>query len=476
MVFYFKSAEGTFFDIPAMFFGLISPVYDNPNSFLVFHDARSRFFNNLLVAIPFNFIFMFVKNTGLLNLIKIYSVSYFIVPFILLLGNYLAARRTKRYDIAVIALAFYFLISIPNAVWSVRELHITILGYFIILSYFLSKEKLGLKDLIPVVLLVIYLFESFETVMIFGVILFIFANLYDKKSDNNNPWFKVLIGCGGLLAAIYTPFRMLFIKFTTGGLEFSSGLQEWIENSEVTFRFLFNGNLLIPLLAFPLLVFLFFYKKDINFKFFCCLVPYFILLLFILYAKTHFIPDFYIELVNYSFALWLLFPIILSVLILDYLNIDINNINQYFYSNLLVITCVFGILNLIWQINSSFYFQKSNDYLKNLIKTSQESIITIPKEDIEKYNFLRTNTCFGQIQRSIILNEDAKNTKIIFPADYYNDYSKFCFADSESNFYDADNNIIYLQSSSFGLKSKYWDLTNVAEEFEKSGKIKNGNN
>lgn len=473
MFFYTKNLEGTFFDIPAMFLAFFSPIHNNANAFIVYDDTRTRFLNNLLVAIPFNILFIFLKNTSLANLIRIYSVSYFIVPFFLLICNYFAARRTKRYDIAVIAFVFYFLFSIPNAVWAVRELHMTILGYFLILSYFLSKEKLGLKDLIPIGLLIIYLFESFETVMIFGLLLFISATFYIKKQDDDNSWFKALIGVGGLIAVIYTPIRMLIIKFNTGLLDFGSGLSEWIEASKITLLRLFDGNLLIPLFALPLIVFLFFYKKDINFKSACIGILYLIFALFVIYNKTHFIPDTNIELLNYSFALWLLFPTIIALILLDYFKIDIDKLNPSFYSNLLVVTCIFGVINLLWQINTSFYFQKSNNYLKDLINKSEETIITIPKEDIEKYNYiLRTNTCFGQSQRSVILNDDADNTKIIFPADYYEDYSQYCFADEENNYYVKENNIIVIQTTVSPLITKYWNLTKVAEKFEESGKIK----
>ena len=186
---------------------------------------------------------------------------------------------------------------------------------------------------------------------------------------------------------------------------------------------------------------------------------------------------YHFELLNYSFALWLLFPTIIALILLDYFKIDIDKLNPSFYSNLLIVTCIFGVINLLWQINTTFYFQKSNNYLKDLINNSKETIITIPKEDIEKYNsILRINTCYGQSSRSIILNDNADNTKIIFPADYYNDYSQFCFADNENNFYVKDINVILIQTTSFPLITKYFNLTKVAEEFEKSGKVKNGNN
>ena len=169
-------------------------------------------------------------------------------------------------------------------------------------------------------------------------------------------------------------------------------------------------------------------------------------------------------------ALWLLFPIIITILCFDYLKIDINS---KFCSNLLIITSIWGILNLCWQINTSFYFQKSSEYFKNIISDSAQNIITIPKEDIENLKFLNTNNCFAQIQRSILFNSSTTDTKIIMPQEYYNDYSQFCFIDSDNTYFDEQNQILYLQTCKFKLKTKYWDLTKVSEEFKKSGRVKN---
>ena len=106
---------GLFFDIPAMFLGCISGLDDNKIQFLVFNQNRVRFFNDFLVAIPLNFWINFIRPDKILSLLKIYSVSYFIVQIFALAVNCFIARRTKRFDILIMCFAFYAIFCIYAA-------------------------------------------------------------------------------------------------------------------------------------------------------------------------------------------------------------------------------------------------------------------------------------------------------------------------------------------------------------------------
>lgn len=159
---FYKSAFCLHFDIPAMFLGLLLRDPDaHFSTYNIFADVKIRLFTNFIVAIPFNITTLFYKFNNLLDYLRLYATSYPIIHFTALILNFIIAKRTKRYDIAV-------------------------LFYFMILSYFLSKEKLNKTDLIPVSLLLIYLFESFETSIFFGIILFVFAYLMTTKKRKHN--------------------------------------------------------------------------------------------------------------------------------------------------------------------------------------------------------------------------------------------------------------------------------------------------
>lgn len=468
---YYKNSVGLFFDIPAMFLACITPFDGDKTGFIMYHPNRTRIFNDFLVAIPFNAVFVFIKNLPVINALRMYSSSYFIVHFLALFINFLVARRTKRYDIAVTAFVFYSFFCIPNAIWAVREVHITVLLQFALLSYYLSNEKLLFRDLIPVLLLIVYMFESFEITIVYGILLFIFSFLYTKKErDEKNPWYKILIGFSCALIALYMPLKMIYLYFK-GGLSFSQGANEWAVASLITLEHIFDGNGIIVLFSLFAFIFVIFYKKAFSGKSLLFIVPYILGLLVVLYYKTGFMPEPHIEIQNYSYVFWFVFPVYAVILLTDYFNINISKYNKCFYSNLYIVGCIAGILNILWQINSCFEFGKYEVYLKNLMKNSKEIVVTIPEEDFNKYRFLKYNTCFGTLHKSAFLADDYVVEKIIVPSDKFPDYSLYCFDDKDNNFYDSETGILHLQTAPLRLKNRYWDLSVVKNGLENAGKI-----
>ena len=471
---YYTSAMGLYFDIPNMFSGMFYVKSQYPSNFVFFNDNRPRLFNNLLVAVPFNLLFGYVKNLPAINALKLFSTSYFVVHLFGLIVNYLVALRTKRYDIAAVAFCFYCLFSVPNAIWSVRELHIAVLFYFALLSYFLSKEKLHPIDLIPISLLVIYTFESFEIIMILGVLLYVFMRLYVKKEDKN-VWYKIFIGISCLIAAIYMPLRLLLLAMDKE-LMFSAGLNEWILGIIITFTHLFESNLLIAVFAIIAIIASVFYKKSlINPLMVPILALYIIIVEMVLYHQTGYFAEPHLELQYYGIGLVLFFPVVFLIILFDYFKIDVNNYNKYFFSNLVVFACIFGILGLIWQIHSSYDFRNYVIYMKNLINLSEDnSFITIPEEDFKKHRFLEYNNCYGITLKSVYLSKTKEINKLLLPAQYYNDYSIFCFAGDEFTYFDKKKQEVYLQGTAFQVKNNYWDLTPIAKKLEEESIIYEG--
>lgn len=471
--FYWQNSVGLFFDIPAAFASVIFKFDENHINFLMINQNRARDFNDLLIAIPFNSLFYFIKNFSIINVLRLWSSSYFIIHLFGLIVMYLCAKRTKRYDIAAIGFLFYALFCIPNAIWAIREINISIPLYFSLLAYFLSYEKLTVKDIIPIGLLCLYMFESFETTVILGLILFKFSNLYIKKDRNDkNSWFKAIIGFLGLIAAIYIPLKTIYLGFKSV-VNVSLGLFQWIDGSVIAFRHIFSGNLIISWFALVVVIGTIFYKKNLGLKSFLCLFSIISLMIYILYSKTGFQADSHIELHYYSVVLWFIFPVILLIFFLDYFKIDVEKYNQYLFSNIVIVASIFGILNLVWQIHSFSEFGKYENYLKTLIKTKDEVVLNIPQEDFNKYSFLSYNNCFGVMQRAIFLTDKGEKSKIIYPSDYFRDYSNYCVEDIDNTYYDKQNNILYIQTSPFKVKTQFWDLSDIVQVFEREGKVKN---
>ena len=472
--FYWQNSVGLFFDIPASFASVIFQVDDNHSKFLMITQNRTRTFDDILIAIPFNIFFNFIKDNSIIHSLKLWSSSYFIVHLFALIIMYLSARRTKRYDIAAIGFLFYIMFCIPNAIWAIREVHIAIPFYFSLLAYFLSCEKFNYKYVIPIFLLSIYMFESFETTAILGLIFFIFSNLYIKRDDEKEAqWAKALIGFFGLLYFIYIPLRTIYLGLKASA-NISLGISQWIDSSILTFNNLFSGNLIVTWFAFLCVIIAVFYKKQFSWKSLLFFIsPIVLFAILILYWKTGFVHNPKIELHYYSLVLWFMYPVCLLIILLDYFNIDVSKYNKFLFSNLIIIASIFGILNLTWQIHSFYEFGKYESYLKNLINKSDNVVFNIPQEDFNKYTFLNNNMCFGTMLQAIFLTEKGQKSKIIYPSEYFCDYSEFCFDDAKNTYYDKTKDVLYIQTAPFKIKTKYWDLSDIVEVFKEQGRIKN---
>ncbi len=471
---YWKNSVGLFFDIPSVFTSAIFELGNTEDAYILYWPNRARLFNNVLVSIPFNLIFFLIKDQPIIYWLKYWSASYFLMHFFGLLIMYLSARRTKRYDIAVVGFLFYSLLCIPNAIWAIREIHISIPFYFSLLAYFLSREKFKLIDILPISLLSIYMFESFETSAILGLIFFIFSNLYIvNKGKNDDLWKKLIIGFWGILYAFYIPIRTIYLGLMNK-VEIGVGLEQWINGSIITFNHLFSGNLIITCFAFLCVIIAFIYKKQFNWKsILIFILPVVLFTILTLYLRTRFIPDPKIELHYYSIVLWFLYPVFLIIILLDYFEVDILRYNKFVFSNLIIVASLFGILNLSWQIHSFYEFGKYEAYLKNLIDKSNNVVVNIPQHDFNKYTFLNYNMCFGTMLQAIFLTEKGQQSKIIFPSKYFCDYSKYCFDDYDHTYYDKSENILYIQTALFKIKTRYWDLSNIVNVFKKQGRVKN---
>ena len=151
------------------------------------------------------------------------------------------------------------------------------------------------------------------------------------------------------------------------------------------------------------------------------------------------------------------------------------NFNKNFYKNLFLVSCIFGILNLSWQIHNCIEFGKYSQFLKDKINKSNEKVYVLPITNYTIHSsarFLNVNPCFGIIQQSLILNDNYKVKSIIFPNKDSGNYDYYCFAEKDSTYYDKENNVLKLQTLNLPIISKAWDLTDIAAEFEKKGLVK----
>lgn len=251
----------------------------------------------------------------------------------------------------------------------------------------------------------------------------------------------------------------------------ATGLSTRINGSLCALRELFGGNFIITISFFILAVACIFYKKSLNWKSIVFFIPFITILGLILYDKTGFFPNPNVELNYYSPLLWVLYPFVFLICYFDYKNIDINMFNKNFLGNLFLLSCICGILNLCWQINTCYNYEKYFLYLKNIVRTSKETITYIPQEDFKYSKFLRFDTCYGIIHKSLFLSNTKEIKTLLFPPEGTSDY--YCFAGDEYNYYDKEIDAIFMHGTRVKLISDYYDLTTIKEYYEKHGKVKN---
>ena len=459
--FHIKFNEGLFFDQPAMFTAFVNEHGENLSGYFLFFDERIRFFNNFLVSIPFNIEFFLYKifsdKISLLKVLNIFTSSYFIVHIFAIVVNFLIAIRTKRYDIAVIGFTLYTIFCLSNALWAVREIHITILLYFALLSYFLSKEKLGKRDIIPITLLIIYMFESFEITVIYGILISLFTCFYTVYKKDANLGIKNLMGTGCFFASVYILIKMCLWL----GTEMSGGFNEYIFAIKSYFNTMHRSVTMLSLFSVPPILFACFYRKYFGIKSITGLLLYFTLTALFIIQKTGLVHDASDEINFYAGAMLLVFPIILTILIFDYFEIKIDN--KAFVSNLFTIACIIGILQLAWQINGAFVFNKYVNYLKNILKTNDGVFIEMPNIDWDKDKFLRLYTGYGVIHQSVLLSDSPKVEKIIIPSKYRDENIDW----SSENMTRETNNIYILHTAIYPMNLKeYVDVSDIVKKVE----------
>ena len=469
---HYKSRIAIFFDVPAIFFEMIYQTFErNSNYFLYFQD-RTRFFIDFLVSIPLNICIHLFHPKKLIDILSFFGSSYLIIHLFALILNFIVSLRTKRYDIAIFAFAFYTFFSMPNLIWCIRELHIAILFYFILLSYFLSKEKLKKIDFIPVLLISIFIFESYEIIIPFGFIIFISSLLYlYRRKETYNIKYKMLIGISSLLAAIHAIIK----TFALNQGIMSNSIAQYVFGIKESIEWLFNSNLIITFFALIYLIIIIVYKREHTNKVYILLPILLFPLLIVLAIQTQFYPYQITELQFFGVALVFILPVELLIILLDYFKIDISTFNKAFLPNLFFLACLVGILNLLWQIKSCSENLKYINYLKNILTTSNETIVTMPLDVYDKYKFMRFDTCYGTIYKSILIYELSDNyivSNVLFPNKkcYHYDVNN-CMDTPEYTYYDKDSDIIVLQNAPIKTKTKYYDATPIAEDFLKENRL-----
>lgn len=470
-VIHFKYIMGVHFDVPAFF---MENYFHNENFFMLISPTIVRNVPTVIISFIYNIIsaLNFTQSSMAKN-VEIFSFSFFVAHVILLYANYLAAKRTKRYDICIAAFAFYAMFCTVCFIWNIREFYVSFLFNFILLQYYFSEEKPKTFDIITVSVLSLLMVEMSEFNLVISLLFLLFTFLYinknkDSLEDSNQYFLKKLITALSLVPAIYIPLKVMYIvKFLR-----LSATSEWKNNFIVAFGHSLTTTIaLSAVFAFVSLVSIFFIKKDFTYKSIPSILLVLFGFLFIFTCRVDILTvTWKFELCLYWIAVVAFFFIVLYFFISEYFNFKAEKFNPYFYRNLIIVSCIFCILNTAWQIHSCIEYKKFTQELKTIMSNSKEVITEIPDKYYEKnykYSYLFNNFhCYGTLHLSILLNDKYEVNRILFPNK--KNIDDYCFMKKSNNYY-INSTYIKVQGTLLPIKTKYWDLTPIAQAYKEKG-------
>lgn len=446
----FFTNRGVFSDIPACYFcGCFSS-----NSYFYFHDVTARVFSFILAAVPYNIFLQFVNSFNLLEKLNLFYISYLIMSGVLTALNFYVAKFTKRYDIAFYTLFVYSFFYLPGNIWSIREIFIAFPIWFILLQFFVCKERLNIFAKIVLIFCLLFCFESFELFVSLGALLFVFSILFAIKKDKNYIK-KLYIGIISLIASLYIIIKTLLIA--TRNYNLSESSNQWLSHILVATKNVFSSNFCISLFGLVLIFIWFNENISKRYKVNLSLFSFFLLILRLYNIES----PFTIESNFYSYLLFVLPLIFFFVLCEEYFNFKILKAKKFI--TLFIISLIVGICHFVYQTKENIDFY--NDYFiffKTFLNNNKGIIQKKPEEIFS--NFTRFDYDFTMWAKSIIAqsaNPDKKITTIILEPSsdiYYDTEMDFvCFMPMKIN---------------FSTETEDYDLTAIKKELIKMNKVK----
>lgn len=459
------SSFGLFSDTPNEFFGDFHHIMSNDGNPLKlftknFYDMP-RYCSWVVHRLIYLLFYPIFNNSVLQNL-NLYVVSLVVMPFVLVLLNFLLARRTKRFDIAIWAFAFYSLFNLLYIVWFCRELQVAVLIQFLFLQCMLSKQKNTKLDNFIYIVLLLSLFQSFENMIILGFILFIYGLITYLK----NKEYKIKYLLTGIVALLISLFIMSadFLSIFNNNQYYQASYKSLFPWSMYMNSYpptLIQTPVIISYIAILIIVYFALKNREFCKKDFLWAIPLFIVVIGFIYCNTKFIPNPTLETCLFLLSVFMLPIVFLIILICDYYK---KTFSKKFLNNLIKVACIIGIMQFVWQINSSVYCYKYTNLLKEAFQTSDKPFIMLHVEKTSKiYNYAAHSSYFI---RSFILSEDHNIKSLFIPDINHRDVSpdkKFEFRDT---YFDEDKNALFLMGQYIDVKNQYWNLTEISNIFK----------
>lgn len=458
MVFSAVVGRGLFSDIPTNFMSVINREFNNA-SYYFYHEILPNNFSCRLLALPYN-IFGGVFGDNPLSKINVYIFSCMFMTFVATCLNFLIAKRTKKYVYAGFALLFYALFTIPASIYPIDATYISIPMFLIFLQYFFTEEKIYKVDYLIVIALSGYMLQSSPNMIIPCFILGLTGLILLAKKHSKHWKVKSYITATSLISAVYMLYKTFFYTrmegYTCPTLQdcfwtFSNSLSSVLSNFS-------TSDLIFSLGAIIFLVYALIRRKELGTIAGVVGALVSIFGIYSIYEFTKFVRD--------PFVGQRLFALVVICFIVLVFGICIFNLFKKKFdttllaNSLVTVACFCGILQCLIQYGGCLQFSKYADFINEKVNNNV-GVVRIVTEDYQTKPFLIYDSCYGTLQRSLLLsNYDLKS--IMFPSEKIMKGDEACFGDIDtSHLNDETNKFIVLQNSYISVENKYWKFSNI---------------
>lgn len=392
----------------------------------------------------------------------IYSLPLFALPAIFTFANYFLARKTKRLDLFVIAIAIYALFIIPTSYYPVVEILLAAPIFFLLFHYTVAETDYKNTDIFIIAFLIAVSYRSSEVVSYSAVILLFAAIYYARKTTNiKNKLVKYFIAINSIIMPIF------YVNFYRNiPPDFLSEDRVFVELTDIKYFFVNIATSVDYLCIALITIIVIFCNKQFLLKKSRVLIYILFAVLFLILKDIYLYSNAFMSRRIIFFAI---FPItmLLGLLIGIFKSkTDKEKLNNVLRNSLVVII-LSGIINTIFQIQCSYLFDDSIEELNHLTSKNKHSFI-IPQRDLKNFYNEPFNNCYFNCDTysfdSIAFNRNYKIEKIII----YDETNPNC----PHEFYFSKNELNLPFAIDIDVKNKFWDMSSLQEKLKNNNVIR----
>lgn len=452
------SGRGLFFDMPVKCLSLLEK-QTHLTHYIFYHVSEPDNFSNRLLALPYNILLPIFGNTPLAKL-NLFTFSCMFSTFLATFFNFVIAKRTNRFEIALFALLFYALFTIPASFVPAEPIYIAIPIFFIFIQYFFTEEILNKFDYFLIVLISGYLFQSNAYMIIPATLMSLCGLVLFIKGKIKHRNLKLFMSLSSLMAALYMSYRMFFFVNAEG--ETYSTVNNFLQNFQNDISNIFNNffttDIVFSAIAALFLCYGIFAKKKLGKPEAICSVILSAFAFYTIYEFTKFIPKPYVN-IDYYALTTLVFVIVIALLSLFFIFGKKFN-NKNFYNNIIVTACLCGILHCLIQYGNCMYALEYKTYLTNKVNSSV-GFVTIENSDYQTKPFLCLDFYEYSIIRSLFVSDKNVKTVIIPNSKILEANRSYLGNNNIDHAYNDEHAYIIIQSLYFPIKNKDWNFNEI---------------